>query len=402
MRIGMMVDTYKPHISGVTNYISLNKRYLEQTGHEVFVFTFGDEDYPDEEPNVIRSPGVPLFDTGMYINVRHGRKAYNLMRTMDLIHVHHPFTSGALSISFCRPRGIPVVFTNHTRYDLYVQAYLSGVADLVSGTFVQTYLPIFCRSCDLVISPSEGMRRVLVRMGVEVPIEVIPNGVDLNPFRQPAAPQERARFGFRPDDVILIYTGRLGPEKNLQFLLRSFAGTAQAYEHVGLVLVGEGPERDNLQDQVLQRGLKDRVHFTGMVPYSEMPCYLAMADAFVTASVTEVHPLSVIEAMAAGLPVLGIQSPGVGDTIEDGKTGFLSPEEDLAAFTARMMRLVIDHENRKVMASRAREAAENYAVEKTVQLVLKRYKEVIEKAAPRKNDLRARTYRFLDRVGRVR
>jgi 1,2-diacylglycerol 3-alpha-glucosyltransferase len=402
MRIGMMVDTYKPHISGVTNYVSLNKRYLEQCGHDVFVFTFGDEDYPDEEPNVIRSPGLHLFDTGMYINVRHGRKAYNLMRTMDLIHVHHPFTSGALSISFCRPRGIPVVFTNHTRYDLYVQAYLSGVADLVSGTFVQTYLPIFCRSCDQVISPSEGMRRVLVRMGVEVPVDVIPNGVDLNPFRQPSAPQDRTKFGFGPDDVVLIYTGRLGPEKNLQFLLRSFAGTAQAYDHVGLVMVGEGPERDNLQDQVLQRGLKDRVHFTGMVPYSEMPCYLAMADAFVTASVTEVHPLSVIEAMAAGLPVLGIQSPGVGDIVEDGKTGFISPEEDLAAFTARMVRLVIDHENRRTMASHAHQAAENYAIEKTVQLVLHRYQNVIEKAASRKNNLRARTYRFLDRMGRVR
>jgi 1,2-diacylglycerol 3-alpha-glucosyltransferase len=402
MRIGMMVDTYKPHISGITNYISLNKRYLEQAGHEVFVFTFGDEDYPDDELNVIRSPGLHLFDTGMYFNVRHSRKAYNLMRTMDLIHVHHPFTSGALSISFCRPRGIPVIFTNHTRYDLYVQAYLPGVADLVSGTFVQTYLPIFCRSCDLVISPSEGMRRVLARMGVEGPVDVIPNGVDLNPFRQPSAAQDRARFGFKPNDVILIYSGRLGPEKNLQFLLRSFAGTAQAYDHVGLVLVGEGPERENLQDQVLQRGLKDRVHFTGMVPYSEMPCYLAMADAFVTASVTEVHPLSVIEAMAAGLPVLGIQSPGVGDTVEDGKTGFISPEEDLAAFTARMVRLVIDHENRKTMAAHARQAAENYAIEKTVQLILQRYQKVIEQASPRKNNLRARTYRFLDRVGRVR
>jgi 1,2-diacylglycerol 3-alpha-glucosyltransferase len=167
-------------------------------------------------------------------------------------------------------------------------------------------------------------------------------------------------------------------------------------------MVGEGPERDNLQDQVLQRGLKDRVHFTGMVPYSEMPCYLAMADAFVTASVTEVHPLSVIEAMAAGLPVLGIQSPGVGDIVEDGKTGFISPEEDLAAFTARMVRLVIDHENRRTMASHAHQAAENYAIEKTVQLVLHRYQNVIEKAASRKNNLRARTYRFLDRMGRVR
>ena len=320
-------------------------------------------------------------------------------RTVNL-HIHHPFISGSLAQPYCRRRGIPVVFTNHTRYDLYAQAYLPGMPEVVGERALTTYLPAFCRSCDLVISPSAGMREVMVRYGVDVPIEVVPNGVDLQPFRQPIQPINRSEFGYGPDDVILVYAGRLGPEKNLPFLLRSFAGTAQAYDHVALFLVGDGPERDNLQDRVRHMGLTKRVHFTGMLPYTDVPGYLVMADAFVTASVTEVHPLSVIEAMATGLPVLGIKSPGIGDTIQDGKTGFLVQEEDLASFTAKMVRMVVDHDERRKMGVAARQASETYAIENTVETMLEHYRRVTAGAGGRKRNPRARLTRWLDGFSR--
>src|SRR5574341_1116426 len=349
MQIGMMTDGYKPHISGITNYIALNKAHLEKMGHEVYVFTFGDENYLDDERNVIRSPGLPLLDTGYFINLRYNEKARHLLYTMDIAHVHHPFMSGSLALRYCRPRGIPIIFTNHTRYDLYAHAYLPLLGDLISETSMSAYLPVFCRLCDLIIAPSAGMRDVLMHFGVDAPIEVVPNGVDIQPFRQTHSLLDRTQFGFSLEDVLLIYVGRLGPEKNLSFLLRSFAGTAKAYDHIGLLLVGDGPERENLQEQAAYMKIDSRVHFTGSIPYEQMPGYLSMADAFVTASVTEVHPLSVIEAMAAGLPVLGIQSPGVGDTVEDGKTGFLA-SEDLASFAAKLTRLCIERDFRQKMS----------------------------------------------------
>ncbi len=400
MRIGMMADVYKPHVSGITTYIALNKAYLEQKGHEVFVFTFGDEDYPDTEKNVIRSAGLPLLDTGYFISLRYGNHARHVLHTMDVVHVHHPFLSGSLALRYCRPRGIPIIFTNHTRYDLYAQAYLPVLPDIIGETTMAAYLPAYCRNCDLVIAPSNGMRQVLERFGVDVPVDVVPNGVDLQPLRAHANPLDRADFGFTPEDVLLIYVGRLGPEKNLHFLLRSFAGAAQAYDHIGLLLVGDGPERDNLQDQAAAMHMQKRIHFTGMVPYEQLPGYLGMADAFVTASVTEVHPLSVIEAMATGLPVLGIQSPGVGDTIEDGLTGLLVQEEDLAAFTAKMVRLVTDHEQRKNMGAQARQAAEKYSIERTTEMMIARYLSVIQNTNGRKRGMRASLLRMMDGWGR--
>lgn len=396
MRIGMLADVYKPHVSGITNYISLNKSYLEALGHRVFVITFGDEDYHDDEKDIIRSQGLSILDTGYYLSLRYSRQTHQVLRTLDVAHVHHPFVSGSLAIRYFRSRGIPIVFTNHTRYDLYSQAYLPGMPYTFSTAALQAYLPSFCRSCDVVVAPSPGMEKVLRKLGVDTPIDVVPNGVDLNPFLSDVEPISRSYIGFKSDDIVLVYTGRLGPEKNIPFLLRCFAGAAQAYDNIRLLVVGDGPERDNLEDRVKHMGIDERVFFTGMVPYEQMPRYLAVGDFFATASVTEVHPLSMIEAMASSLPVLGIQSPGIGDTIVDGDTGYLVDREDLSSFTAKLIRLAVDQENRKRMGERARCVAQNYAIERTTQLMLDRYQTAIRHAAQRKMSLRTRFIRWLD------
>jgi glycosyltransferase involved in cell wall biosynthesis len=390
MRIGMMADAYKPHVSGITNYISINKHSLEAAGHEVFVFTFGGDDYTDEESNIIRTKGLPIVDTGLYISVRFSTQAQKILRTMDLVHVHHPFSSGRLAIRYCKPQGIPIIFTNHTRYDLYAHAYLPVVPEALGETFLRAYLPPFCRSCDLVIAPSAGLREVLIHLGVDAPIEVIPNGVDIAPFRNPETKIPREQLGFNPDEVILTYMGRLGPEKNLSLMMRAFAGLAKTYNQVKLMVIGDGPEKHNLIDQAHYLGIADRVLFTGMIPYLELPSYLAVADAFVTASITEVHPLSVIEAMAAGLPVVGIHSPGISDTVEDGVTGLLSPEVDLAVYTAKMTRMVVDVEGRVKMSKQAQEAVQVYSIDQTTANILTYYQQLVEKTSGRKRSLWSR------------
>lgn len=390
MRIGMLADAYKPYVSGITNVIALSKRCLEKAGHDVYVFTFGGDDYQDDEPNVIRTRGVPLIDTGYYVSVRYTSQAQKILRTMDLVHVHHPFTSGRLAIRYCTSRGIPIVFTNHTRYDLYAQAYLPMVPDALGDAFLRAYMPSFCKACDLVIAPSAGLRDILVHLGVDTPIEVVPNGVDIKPFDRVEKPIPRQKFGFKGDDIVLTYMGRLGIEKNLPFLLRSFAGIANTYENVGLLVIGGGSELENLEERVRLMGLEKRVHFTGMVPYNDLPAYMAAADAFVTASVSEVHPLSVIEALASGLPVVGIQSPGVGDTIQDGVTGYLAQEEDLAEFTAKLSRIVTDSENREKMAHQAKQAASLYSIENTTDIILEHYQKIWHEFGGRKRGIFSR------------
>jgi len=102
------------------------------------------------------------------------------------------------------------------------------------------------------------LREVLQTYGVQSNVEVIPNGVDISPFQAQVEPVSRAELGFGEDITLLIYMGRLGPEKNLPFLLRAFGGVASAFDQVGLLIVGDGPVRDDLEDRVHLMGLTDR------------------------------------------------------------------------------------------------------------------------------------------------
>lgn len=396
MRIGMMTDTYKPYISGITNYIDLNKRYFEKAGHSVYVFTFGDLDYKDNEPRVIRSPGLPLADTGFFLSLRYAPAAKKLLQTMDVVHVHHPFLSGRLALHYCRPLQIPIIFTNHTRYDLYAQAYLPLLPEEISDGLLQAYMPSFCDAVDLVISPSAGMEGVLRELGVQCHIEIIPNGVELQRFFQ-AVPLPRSEYGFDEQDILLVFSGRIAPEKNLDFLLKCFAGVTQAIKHTHLLILGSGPKLNDLKKLAGDLGISDCVYFAGMIPYEDLPGYLAMCDAFVTASVTEVHPLSVIEAMGTGLPIMGIRSPGVGDTVVDSVTGFLSTET-LPAFTAKLTRLCLNIDQRRQMGESARQASTKYAIERTTQSMLKQYQRLVYDSRPRQRGWRVRLRGLLERI----
>ena len=396
MKIGMMADTYKPYLSGVTNYIDINKRALENADHEVYVFTFGDLDHKDDEPRVIRSPGLPLADTGFYLSLRYKTQHKKLLQAMDVVHVHHPFLSGRLALAYCRHAQIPIIYTNHTRFDLYAQARLPLMPEEVSNSLLHAYMPDFCEEMDLVISPSRGMEKVLRQYGVDCHIEVVPNGVDLTRFHN-ANPLTRSDFGFSDDDILLIYAGRIAPEKNLDFLLQSFAGVSQIVPNVYLLIVGGG-QKDHLEEITPlpgELGIKDRVRFIGMIPYEKLPAYLAMCDVFVTASVTEVHPLSVIEAMATGLPIMGIDSPGVSDSVTDGETGLLA-KEDIASFTAKLTYLCLNRNLHKKFGAAARKASEQYSIERTTKIMLGHYSRLTQNTKPIKPKLEERFKAILE------
>jgi 1,2-diacylglycerol 3-alpha-glucosyltransferase len=397
MKIGMMADMYKTHVSGVTNSIFLSKQWLEKDGHEVYIFTFGDNEVVDDEQNVIRTPGMPVTDTGFYLNLRYNRPARHLLYSMDITHVHHPFVSGSLAMRYCVPRNIPVIFTNHTRYDLLTQAYLPILPDTISEGALKAYLSPFYRACDLVIVPAPSMLKVLrERFGLDAPVEVIPNGLDLAPYRAGVQPIDRAQFGFSTDHVVATYVGRLAPEKNLGMLLRAFYGVAKTYDHVRLLVVGDGPDRENLEAQAKHMDIGSKVYFTGMIDYKDIPAYLSASDIFATPSSSETFGLSTVEAMASGLPALVIDAPGSVDIIEDGVTGLVAAD-DLAVFTAKLVLMCTNHELRRVMGINAIEASKKYDIQTTTRQLVEHYEQLVVKAKRRHKSPRYRLARFLDR-----
>ena len=392
-----MADTYKPYVSGITNYIDLNKRALEKAGHEVYVFTFGDLDHKDDEERIIRSPGLPLADTGFYLSLRYKTEHKKLLQTMDVVHVHHPFLSGRLAISYCHKAQVPIIFTNHTRYDLYAQARLPQMPEEVSHGLLHAYMPDFCDEMDLVISPSKGMEKILRQFGVTSHIEVVPNGVDLSRFHN-AKQLSRSDFGFSNDDILLIYTGRIAQEKNLEFLFQAFAGVSEIVPNVYLLILGSGQKEymEEIKAIPAELEVQDRIRFTGMIPYDKLPSYIAMCDVFVTASVTEVHPLSVIEAMGAGLPIMGIESPGVGDSVIDRATGLLAKKEDVASFTAKLTYLCLNRELHKKYGAAARDASKQYDIQRTTNIMLEHYARLAQDPKKKKQKLDERLMSILE------
>jgi 1,2-diacylglycerol 3-alpha-glucosyltransferase len=378
LRIGMFADMYKPHLSGVTNYISLYKRRFEELGHEVWVFTFGHTEYADDEPRVLRSPAIPWGDTGWQMGLVLSSEAKRTIPTLDVAHVHHPFVSGRVALEHCRPAGIPIVFTNHTRYDLYSDTYAWFMPKTMRYSYIRRYLKEFADDVDLVIAPSPGIKQWLDDFGVTDEGVLLSNCVDTEPFRNPAAPRSREEFGFPSDGVVFCYLGRVSAEKNMGLLARAFVRAAREVPTACLLVLGEGTALSETRQLFADSGLADRVHFAGLTPYSEVPDYLAAADVFVTASVSEVHPLVVMEAFAAGLPAIGVRSPGVGDIVEDGSTGFLTPE-DASAFAARMVEIASNAELRTRMAAAASGTAGRYDVRIMAEELLGHYRRLAAK-----------------------
>jgi len=373
MRIVLFSDVYKPVVNGVVNHVFLLKRYFEQWGEQVWLFVPGQPNVVEDEENIIRLPGIPIADTGYHLSVTLDQRARNILKQTEVIHVHHPFLSGSFGLNAARKYDLPLVFTNHTRYDLYVQQYLPLIPEALSDTALQAFFHLFSQRCSAFIAPSRGIAKVMRdEWGVQGRVAVIPNGVELEDFHNAVSMKSRQALGIPDDALVAVFVGRMSGEKDVDRLLNIFAVLTQEEPRLHLLLVGGGPELGDYRSLVRALGIDHRITFAGAVPYSQIPGYLKLADFFVSASVSEVHPLTFIEAAATGLPAVGIDSPGVADIIVDGETGFVAGDSDLS-FGLRVLRLARDGEMRVRMGKAAQTHSHTYAAHTNARSVLNLY-----------------------------
>jgi glycosyltransferase involved in cell wall biosynthesis len=212
-------------------------------------------------------------------------------------------------------------------------------------------------------------------LGVDAPIEIIPNGTDVDRYRR-ATPAARSDLGLPPDAFVLMYVGRLGPEKNLPGLLDAFAHARPAAPQSVLVIVGDGPEAANTRKQAGALNLTDHVRFLGIQPNDRIPSLLGAANAFVTASITEGHPMTIVEALAAGQPVLAFDVSGPRETVIDGEDGLLA-SVDPVALGACMARIATDPALRARLSDGARRSAEQYSMDTTTRRIVAHYERLL-------------------------
>lgn len=372
MRIGMVSATYDPSVvNGAVRMVTLYKRYLEALGHEVTIFALGDDHPEDRAAGIVRSPGVRLGDYGYFFSMGYSREAQVLLSQMDVVHCHHLFMSVELAHRYAR---CPVVYTNHTRYDLYTGAY-TQLPQPAADAIMRQLWPEFTDLADAVIAPSESVRRLMLEFGVRAPTVVIENGIELEPFLQPRQARTKADFGLGDDDFLFLFVGRLSAEKNLITLLEQFALARQLLPRLHLALLGKGPQEADLRQRAADLSIGHCVHFQGVVPFDEVGDWLAAADAFVTASTSEVHPLTVIEAMAAGKPVAAVLSPGIIDTVEPGVTGYTPATA--AGLDAAFIALAANPARAREMGAAARQVSLRFDIRRTVALTVELYERLL-------------------------
>jgi 1,2-diacylglycerol 3-alpha-glucosyltransferase len=325
VRIGFVTATYLPSRNGVATSSALFAQGLRDLGHEVRVFA---PVHPAQQPEegVFRLPssswGTPP-DYPLLLWPNRAVVARQPLFDLDVIHTMHPFLAGQLAslwarrIAAYRGRRVPLVFTAHTQYEQYL--HYARVPRRAGSSLVRAHVTAFARHVSQVLVPGRAMAEMLARYGYEGEVSTLPNPVDLASFAATTGDGVREQYGIAPTAPLVISLGRLAPEKNLGTLLAAFELARRERPDMRLLLVGDGPSRAGLQAQA-----GEGVVFTGGVPYARVPDLLSAADLFLTASESEVLPMSMIEALAAGSPLVAARSPAALDLIWPGRNGLLS------------------------------------------------------------------------------
>lgn len=383
MKIAFFCDAYVPTKNGVATSARTTAEELRARGHRVIIFAPRFTDYEDEDPDVIRWVAGHYFKARDYpvafpFLSRVAPRAALLFRQMkfDVVHTHSPFVLGGIGAHWARFNFVPLVWTYHTLYHHY--AHYSITPHRASRWYIMWRVRYMLSKCDRVIAPSNAVERVIHKLYPEMRTQVLPTGVNLKRFANGDGARVRREYGISPDETVLLFVGRLAPEKNVGFLLRSVAPLVKN-RPTRLLIVGGGPDIDNYRALAAKLGAQDRIIFTDFINPSTIADYYAASDIFTFPSRTETQGLSIAEALCAGKPCVVVNAMGAAEALENEGDGFLVPASELR-FREAVARLIDDPALRKKMSCRAIERAPLFAHEKRVDELLALYEEVIEES----------------------
>jgi len=388
MRVGIFTDQYYPLISGVVTSIKMLKEGLESLGHEVFIFTSFDERTVTEliPDNVINIPGrsYPFKNLKDYrYTFTHRRfikivKKYNL----DIIHLQTEFNIAKIAKLAHKKLKLPVVHTMHTLWSDYFK-YVSPFFDKHFHKLMEKGLRVlFMNTCakmsEIQIVPTKKVYEQKKKYGLGKEIRIIPTGIELDRFYPNNLDSERID-NLRKElninnEFVFLYIGRTSEEKNIPTLLKSYAKAN--LKNTKFLLVGGGPELEDLKDLARNLKIENDVIFTGLVEWNEIPYYYQLGDVFLNASQSETQGLTYIEALASGLPLLVQKDECIDDVVVDYYNGlFFDGEEEL---TKKMKEIVKAPDTLKTIKSNTLSSVENYSKEQFTKNILNIYNEAIE------------------------
>ncbi len=361
MRIGLFTDTYYPEVNGVANSVFQLKKELEDRGHQVYVFTVSNPAVKEKEKHVYRMKSIacPLLkERRMSCSVF--RHWFQVIRDLhlDIIHTQTEFTVGHIGRRAARKLRIPLVHTYHTIYEDYTH-YLKIPGNEKLKGVIRSMSCVCCDHADEVIVPTDKVKSLLLSYGVQRPILVQPTGIQLSKFGMADWKEViklKEKYQIESKHHVLVSIGRLSREKNLQEIIGFMSRLKEFDPLVRLLIVGDGPERGNLEELVREKKLTSYVFFTGEADWKEIQNYYAAGDVFTCASTSETQGLTYAEALACGKPILVRKDDCLNNLLQDSKNGYCYQNEN--DFVERYQKL-FQNERCKRMSLEVKESVEN-------------------------------------------
>ena len=389
MKIGIFTDAYEPHISGVTTSIKMLKTALEKMHHEVFIVTANLDNNKfiyDDKNRIIYLPGIKtrIYETkltGIY-----SKKAMKIIKNwhLDVIHSQTEFGIGYFSRIVAKKLNLPIVHTYHTLYEDYVHYVTHGHFNNIAKKLAIKITKYYCeKKCDELIVPTDKIKDLFInKYNISQPINVIPTGIDIDKFKlTPNIKKEieniKKKYKIKDTDFIIGSVGRIAPEKSFDKLLYNIKEMIKVNTNIKVMLVGGGPDLNNLKELTKKLHLEDYVIFTDKVNYDLVPAYFNVFNVIVSFSKTETQGLTIIEGLAASKPTICIEDDSFKAMIEPNYNGYLFKNDN--EFKDYIFKLMNDKKLYKDMSTNARNSTYKYSKEVFASEVLKVYHKAIEK-----------------------
>lgn len=389
MKIALFTDTYPPFINGVSTSCYNLVQVLKKHGNDVLVVTPRSTDGPLEmKDGIIYVPGIELKKLyGYRITNLYSPKVFRMIRDFkpEIIHNQTDSTIGQFAKIVAGKLKTPILYTYHTSYEDYTYYATHGYFDRLAKKIIRSYTINVADNTTEFITPSYKTMQYLRRAGSDIYVNIIPTGINFDLFgddkvdfdRQEAF---RKEHGITSDTKVFLILGRIAKEKSMDFSLKSLSLYHDRHpeQKIKVILVGGGPQLDELKELVKTLSIKNLVDFIGPVPASEVPFYYHLADVYTSASITETQGLTFMEAMAAKTIVLARFDTNLAETIIDNETGFFfRDEEDFVLKVERIFSMSpkeLDHIKKSAI-----NICDTYSLEKFYDRIMEVYGRAIRK-----------------------
>lgn len=390
MRVGIFTDSYYPHVSGVSTSVEMLKETLETMGHKVYIVApnlKSNKFIYDKLNKIIWLPGIK---TGIYetkITKLYSSRAMEIIKKewkLDVIHSQTEFGVGYFSRIVSKRLKIPVVHTYHTLYEDYVHYVLKGHFNKFLKKLVVKLTKYYCdKKCDELIVPTNKIKDLFNnKYNINREMHVIPSGIDLKKFYPNRKLLDKVKslkrkYKIKNEEFIIGSVGRIASEKSFDKIIENLNDLVKINNRVKLMLVGDGPDLDNLKHLVKELNLNKYVIFTGLIDYELIESYYQVFDIIVSYSKTETQGLTIIEGLAAAKPTVCINDDSFKEMIQDNYNGFLFNSDE--EFKNDILKLMNDKYLYEQMSKNAKNSVYEYSKEVFASNILKVYDLAIQK-----------------------